>query len=251
MYSLKRYYKILGNKLGIGIDRKLWASYKRIDTFKDKHNRQRCFIIGNGPSLRNTDLTLLKNEFTFGMNRIYLIFNELNFETTYYVSVNPLVIEQFSQDIANLKMPKFLSWFAREKIIFTDDMIFLRFSSLPSFSTDLKNRLWQGATVTYVAIQIAYFMGFSKVILVGVDHSFESKGQPNKTIVSQGKDNNHFHPNYFGDGIKWQLPDLETSELAYRIAHFQFQQTGREILDATIGGQLTIFPKVEYHSLFS
>ncbi len=37
------------------------------------HHGQRCFIIGNGPSLQRTDLTKLKDEFTFGMNRIYLV----------------------------------------------------------------------------------------------------------------------------------------------------------------------------------
>ncbi len=71
---------------------------------------QRCFIIGNGPSLKQTDLTKLKDEFTFGMNRIYLLFPELGFNTTYFVSINDLVIEQCAQEIAALPIPKFISW---------------------------------------------------------------------------------------------------------------------------------------------
>jgi hypothetical protein len=49
-------------------------SIKRLRTYKDIHRGKRCFIIGNGPSLNQLDLTLLKNEYTFGMNRIYMAF---------------------------------------------------------------------------------------------------------------------------------------------------------------------------------
>ena len=85
-------------------------SIRRLAALKDIHKGQRAFIIGNGPSLKQTDLTKLKNEFTFGMNRIYLLFPELGFSTTYFCSINDLVIEQFSDDILALPMPKFLAW---------------------------------------------------------------------------------------------------------------------------------------------
>ena len=93
-------------------------------------------------------------------------------------------------------------------------------------------------------------LGFEEVILVGVDHSFETKGRSNTTVVSQGDDPNHFHAGYFGKGFRWQLPDLETSERAYRMAHQAYTRSGRQILDATIGGKLAVFPKVDYDSLF-
>ena len=104
--------------------------------------------------------------------------------------------------------------------------------------------------MTYVAIQIAYYMGFQKVILLGVDHSFVTKGEPHTTVVSQGDDPNHFNPRYFGKGFRWQLPDLETSELAYRIAEYRFRHANREIVDATIDGKLQVFRKVDYRTLF-
>lgn len=63
-------------------------------------------------------------------------------------------------------------------------------------------------------------------------------------------DLDHFDPNYFGKGTRWQLPDLGTSEIAYEIAHETFLSNNREIVDATVGGKLDIFPKVEYKSLF-
>jgi predicted acylesterase/phospholipase RssA len=111
-------------------------------------------------------------------------------------------------------------------------------------------RVWEGATVTNVALQLAFHMGFQQVILIGVDHNFTSKGEANKTVVSEGDDPNHFMPNYFGKGARWQLPDLDTSEIGYTFARDAYRTAGREVLDATVGGKLTIFPKVDYASLF-
>ena len=85
---------------------------------------------------------------------------------------------------------------------------------------------------------------------MGVDHHFTTQGQANKTVVSEGDDPNHFSPAYFGRGFRWQLPDLETSEIAYIMARDAFQGAGREVLDATVGGRLQVFPKVDYASLF-
>lgn len=237
------------------------SSIQILSKYKDAHLGERCFIIGNGPSLKKTDLSMLRGEYTFGMNRIYLLFPELGFLTSYYLSVNDLVIEQCAQDILSLKIPKFLSWRAREFI----QSALGEGESLPTnpptaflhttytgqkFSDDARQRLWEGATVTYVALQLAFHMGFSQVILIGVDHNFSTKGKPNITVVSQGDDQDHFDANYFGKGFRWQLPDLETSERAFQMARQNYLAANREVLDATIGGRLTVFPKIEYASLF-
>lgn len=227
-------------------------SRRRIQAYRDRHKGQRCFIIGNGPSLNRTDLSLLRNEITFGLNRIYLLFDEIGFTTTYHVVVNKLVIDQTAEEIANLSIPSFVSWDARNLIEFRPDTIFLRHVNKygPRFFNDITEGIWEGATVTYVAMQIAYYMGFEKVILIGVDHNFATQGKPHTTVVSPGDDPNHFSSHYFGKGFRWQLPDLETSELAYRLADYQFRMSGREIVDATIGGKLEVFPKVDYDTLF-
>ena len=218
---------------------------------KDKHRGRRCFIIGNGPSLKRTDLSLLKNEFTFGMNRFYLMFPELGFTTTYFMCINSLVVEQAAADLRSLTMPKFISWRSRHLIQPTADMVFLHTTYTgPKFSQDARGRLWEGATVTYVTLQLAFHMGFEQAILIGVDHSYSTKGKPNTTVVSQGDDPNHVHANYFGKGFRWQLPDLDTSERAYLMARQAYEAAGRQVLDATVGGKLTIFPKANYESLF-
>ncbi|HKY56081.1 MAG TPA: 6-hydroxymethylpterin diphosphokinase MptE-like protein [Anaerolineales bacterium] len=230
-------------------------SIRRLQAVKDIHKGKRAFIIGNGPSLRQTDLTKLRNEFTFGMNRIYLLFPELGFHTTYFVSINDLVIEQFKDEILAQPMPKFLAWRSHRhfspqlRITQLPTFIYTSYTG-PRFSSDVRGRVWEGATVTNVALQLAFHMGFEKVILIGVDHNFASKGDANKTVVSQGDDLNHFAPNYFGKGAKWQLPDLDTSEIGYTLAREAYREAGREVIDATVGGKLTVFPKVDYDSLF-
>lgn len=227
-------------------------SMQRLAGLKDIHRGERAFIIGNGPSLRQTDLGKLKGEFTFGLNRIYLLFQELGFSTTFYVAVNDLVIEQCRDDITALPMPKFLSW--RSHRFFpagpTPATFLYTTYDNPAFARDVRGRVWESATVTYVAMQLAFHMGFKQVILVGVDHNSNVPGKANTTIVSQGDDPNHFHPGYFGKGFRWQLPDFETSEIGYRLAARAYREAGRELLDATIGGKLTIFPKINYQDLF-
>ena len=235
-------------------------SIRRIAILRDTHRGQRCFILGNGPSLRQTDLSKLSGEFTFGLNRIYLLFRELGFATTYFVSTNDLVIEQCRDEILTLPIPKFLTWrtrrFFQQGIYGTQrskskplTFLYTTYTG-PRFARNANGRLWEGATVTYVALQLAYHMGFSDVLLVGVDHNFVTKGEANTMVTSDGDDPNHFAPNYFGKGFRWQLPDLETSECAYRMAKDAFEADGRGVRDATVNGKLTIFQKVDYLSLF-
>ena len=199
-------------------------------------------------------MSKLKNEFTFGLNRIYLLFPELGFTTTYFVSINDLVIEQCADEIAALSIPKFIAWHSHrnfQNFNFTDELMFLYTTYTgPKFARDMTRRVWEGATVTNVALQLAFYMGFQQVILIGVDHNFTSKGEANKTVVSTGDDPNHFSANYFGKGFRWQLPDLDTSEIGYQKARDAYRKAGREVLDATVGGKLTVFPKVDYNSLF-
>jgi hypothetical protein len=225
---------------------------KGLTNFYNKNAGDRCFIIGNGPSLKQTDMTKLENEITFGMNRFYMAYETMGFPTTYYVTVNDLVIEQCAQDIQQLKIPRFVSWRGGQKWLQPQDDLYFLYSTYtgPKFAKDIRNRIWESATVTYVTLQIAFYMGFKEVYLIGVDHNFETKGKPNTTIVSEGDDPNHFHPGYFGKGFRWQLPDLEKNEIGYQMAKETFEQAGRKVYDATVNGKLKIFEKRIYEDLF-
>lgn len=230
-------------------------SIRRLSAMKDVHKGRRAFIMGNGPSLKQTDLSKLKNEITFGMNRVYLAFPDWGFSTTYLCVTNDLVVEQFVDDINALKIPKFIAWRSHRhfppQLPLSQLPVFVYTSYTgPGFTRDVRKRVWEGATVTNLALQLAFFMGVEKAILIGVDHNFASRGDANKSVVSQGDDQNHFLPDYFGKGVKWQLPDLDTSEIGYTFAREAYRKAGREVVDATVGGKLTIFPKVAYNSLF-
>jgi len=89
-------------------------SNQRLKKFQNLYDGKRCFVIGNGPSLKNTDLSLLKDEYTFGMNRIYLAFEDWGFQTNFLVSVNDLVIDQCHNDFSDFRIPKFFSWRSKD-----------------------------------------------------------------------------------------------------------------------------------------
>ncbi len=230
-----------------------WSeSVLKLKKLENTYAGRRCFIIGNGPSLRQTDLSLLKEEYTFGLNRIYLLFPELGFSTSCLLAVNDMVIEQCAAEIQNLILPKFITWRARYWFHPDPNITYLDtdFTGEEGFSPGLTGRIFEGFTVTNVALQLAYHMGFTEVILIGVDHNYVTQGAANQAVVSQGDDPNHFASNYFGKGFKWQLPDLAGSERGYTRAGEVYTRNGRRIVDATVGGKLTIFPKVDYLSLF-
>jgi len=228
---------------------------QNLAVFRGKHKGERCFIVANGPSLINTNLNLIANETSVGLNRIYLYFEEIPFRPTYYLAINELVLEQFAPEIQLLKMQKFLNW--NRRAYFPDNkqnIIFLKSKLVmnDSFQYDLTKPMVFGGTVTFVALQLAYYMGFQKVVIVGLDHKYVDKGIPSDTkIRTEDKDISHFHHQYFPKGIKWQLPDLLRSEMDFILARQAFEKDGRQILDATIGGHCLIFEKTDYESLFT
>lgn len=228
------------------------ASRRALRTLRNQHVGERCFILGNGPSLNETNLELLRDEFTFGLNRIYLAFERLGFTTSCLVCTNRHIFEQSGRELGAVPMPKFFST-AGEPFIprSASDVVYLRSAARWRFSQDpVKRGVWEGATVTFVAMQLAHWLGFEQVVLVGVDHNFSAKGRPHELVTAEGPDSDHFDPNYFSAGYRWQLPDLKGSEWAFSTARSAFEGTDRQILDATVGGKLTIFPKVTLEDLF-
>jgi hypothetical protein len=119
------------------------------------------------------------------------------------------------------------------------------------FCQDITEGVHEGWTVTYVALQNAYYLGFFEVLLVGLDHSFVFEGEPNETRRLDGHDANHFSSDYFGGGQLWHNPDLGKSEESYRIAREQFERAERRILDATVDGACTVFEKIDYRAYLS
>lgn len=223
-----------------------------LSELRGRYRGRRCFIIGNGPSLNVTDLRPLANEFTFGLNRIYLNQDRMGFEPTFYCAVNPHVLEQFAADIDGLRSLKFVNERARPWLRDPRGVHFMKSIPRIGFAEDLGDGAWhEGWTVTFCALQAAFHLGFDDVILVGVDHFFARAGAPDQLVVENQADVNHFHPDYFGKGVRWQYPNLERSEQSYRLARSVYERHHRRVRDATVDGRLTVFEKVGYETLFA
>ncbi len=107
--------------------------------------------------------------------------------------------------------------------------------------------------MTYVCLQLAYYMGFAQIYLIGFDHSYQMPTDARidgSAILSQSSDPNHFNSDYFGKGYRWHDPMVERMEQAFRRARDVYQASQRRILNATVGGKLEVFEKVDYYSLF-
>jgi hypothetical protein len=204
-------------------------------------------VVGNGPSLRETPLELFKNIYSIGMNKIDLIYNDIEWRPNIVVAQNRHVINQQSEVYLQSDIPIFIPWQQRH-FLRGKKSNSIRYFDMPGhteFSVDLlKFGCGIGHTVTFTALQLAFFLGASRVIVVGVDHYFKSAGKKNELVLSTEPDPNHFSKDYFGVGVKWNLPDLEGSEGDYIKARTAFQAAGKEIYDATINGKLNIFEKI-------
>lgn len=234
--------------------------------FHNKFLGKRIFIIGNGPSLNKHDLSLLKNEYSIAVNGIFYKSEESGFKPTFYV-VEDIYVMQDNID----KIDKYdceYKFFPRnyKKMIknkknvsfFTMDQGYYNklspYYNIPRFSTDASHKLYCGQSVTMINIQLAYYFGFSEVYLIGMDHTYsipQNAKIDGETIESTSDDVNHFHPEYFGKGKKWHDPHLDKVERTYHAFKLVYEASNRVIKNATIGGQLEVFDRVNYESLFT
>jgi len=221
-----------------------WASRARLRAWKDRYAGRKAVILGNGPSLLKTDFSLLEGVFTFGLNKINLLFEKSRFRPSCIVAVNGFVIEQNADFYNRTELPLFLDYRALGRVKPRDNVMFLHECGQRRFARDCSMSIYQGFTVTFVAMQLAYHMGFRDVAIIGCDHNFAVSGPANKTVVSDERDESHFDPNYFAGGVKWQLPDLYQSEISYTMAREAFAAGGGRIVNATEGGKLEVYPRM-------
>jgi len=225
-----------------------WISRARLKGIKGSYRGKKAVILCNGPSLLNANFGMLADSgvYTFGLNKINLLFGKQDFRPSSIVAVNPFVIEQNAEFYNSTDILLFLDSCALKKgVSARKNLTFLHSANFTGeFARDCSVSINQGYSVTFVAMQLAYHLGFAQVALVGCDHNFATQGPANKTVRAEGRDLNHFDPNYFAHGAEWQLPDLFESEVAYQHAKQAFEEDGRYILNATDGGLLKVFPRV-------
>jgi len=225
-----------------------WRSRSRLRNVKDTHKGKKAVIVCNGPSLLNIDLKQLGGVFTFGLNKINLLFDKTEWRPNCIVAINQYVLEQNSDFFNQTELPLFVNRTARNIIQFRDNVIFLHLAAQNKLARDVSISMSAGATVTTAALQIAFHMGFSDVALVGCDHNFTQKGAANRAVTASGNDPSHFDPRYFSGGVTWQLPDLTASEYYYDLAANMFAAFDRRIVNCTIGGKLEVFQRMELTS---
>lgn len=220
-----------------------WRSRRRLRAMRHRHWGQKAVILGNGPSLLKSDLSLLDGVFTFGLNKINLLFDQSDFRPSCIVAVNSLVLQQNADFYNRTTIPLFLDSGGLRWVRSRPTITYLHSSSQPKFPQDCSISLFQGATVTFVALELAFHLGFTEVALIGCDHHFTVQGAPGQAVVAGARDDNHFAPNYFANGVSWHLPDLFRSEVAYTLAREMYAATGRKLVNATEGGHLEIFSR--------
>lgn len=194
-----------------------------------------CLLIANGPGLNDIPLEFLQKYPSFGTNNIFL---KEGLTTTYYVVTNLNVVKQSRKNI--IEYPA--------SIKFSKDLTLQNFVHYSDFNKDLFTRnpaygINEGHTVTHVCLQIAYWMGFTTVLIVGLDHKYNDTGTPNKRVVKTSEDTDHFCKEYFPPGTVWQYPDLLQSEKAYKIALENYQAAWRKIINISTVSACTIFPR--------
>lgn len=229
------------------INPKSFTSRSKMGNWKNRYQGKKAIILCNGPSLMDVDFDLLDNSsvFCFGLNKINLLFDKVKFRPDAIACVNQLVISQNIGFFNSCEIPLFIdSTGSRLGVKTRESVAFIHSLNLKGeFAKDCSMSVCQGNTVTYVALQLAYHFGFTDVGLVGCDHNFATKGEANKTVNAEETDPNHFDPNYFANGAKWQLPDLLGSDLSYQKAKEVYELNGRKIYNCTEGGLLEVFER--------
>ena len=234
---------------------------KKLTNFRNKYSDQRCFIVGNGASLNKTPLDLLRRDVSFGMNMISLIFDRTLWRPNFMVITTTALGDDRYRDLIMAGVQESEHAFIWDEfkgdpeVGSADNIVFIPVIHTEHINyQDAKNNFWpkviargvsKFATSTFPALQIAVYMGFNPIYLVGVDLEWKT--------FEGANDVNHFHPDYNQKSHTKEryLEIARTQKRAYEIVKHAADKVGVEIFNATVGGKLEVFPRVEFEGLFS
>lgn len=212
------------------------------DAYKEE---KRCFIVATGPSLRVDDLYTLKSNktFCFGVNSILRIKDEWVADAyvasdSNFISNNLEAIEKYNCNLKFIGNSNKEYWTKEH-----NDSYKIHVTTVGAgidFSEEIEQKIYGGygsyGTVTYVCIQLAAYMGFSEIYLLGVDCNYV-----------MGSKNNHF----IAEEIEDNRDHREDAMIkAYEYAKKYTDSHGIKIYNATRGGMLEVFERVDFDSLF-
>ncbi len=238
-------------------------SKHHLDLVKDKYIGKRCFVVGNGPSLNEMDLNLMKDDYVFVSNSFFLKFDELGFIPQFITVEDHLVAEDNQSEFLDLKrIQKYYPFDLRKTLFKDENSIYVNMHratihhsspEFPLFSHDCSENIYWGGTVLYMSLQLAAHMGLSEVYLIGVDLTYKIPKDillKGSVLTSQSDDPNHFDAKYFGKGKRWHLPEVDRMQKAFDHAYEAMGRKGIKLYNATLGGNLVNIPRKEFNELF-
>ena len=246
----------------------IFSSRKRLKKYRGRYNNKRCFIIGNGPSLLPDDLDLLKGEYCFAANRIYEMYDKTEWRPTFYCIQDENTLREMPPEKLEYVMSKSSDAFVRmhsydiiHRIgLENDNVIYIPIfqkklkHNNAEFNRNLLNYVYDGSTVTYLSIELAVFMGFSKIYLIGVDHNYPYIWTSTGLEVNDLSAASHFYDsseNNIGENAHLRRSfNAELVTQAYEVAEKASRIDGDfKIFNATRGGCLEVFERVDLDQL--
>lgn len=218
---------------------------KIIASYHNTHCGERCFVIGNGPSLTVSDLEKLKNEITFGTNGIFHVYKETDWRPTFYMSMDNSYLDSQIENIKkSVKGRKFINFSCRNHgRKNTDDIVYFLIKGpykidrknfyQSDVSNDVSKYFAQTFSVTTTCIEFAIYMGFTEIYLIGVDNNYSN---------SVGS-SNHFYASK--DGFKGVVHYADNQIRSYELYKEFAESHGCKIFNATRGGKLEVYPRVD------
>ena len=245
------------NKIREGKHKKYVKSIysEKIAELKNKYLNEECYIVGNGPSLAISDLELLQDKYCFAANFIYSLFDRTTWRPEFYVSIDKETYKLIGDGLQDIEAKKLFYDISAKKYIkkHKNENIYYMYLNTnfvdipgenlhPYISEDIAQGISDGKTVTFIAIQLAIYMGFKKIYLLGVDHNYAKKIDRNGKIT--------FDPNQknYAEGIKDSglgIQYIDATTEAYRQAQKYCETHDVKIYNATRGGCLEVFPRVQ------
>jgi hypothetical protein len=230
-----------------------WRSRARMKSLKNKYVGKKCVIVCNGPSLRHSNLSLLSSTFTIGMNKINLLFEHDAFRPSCIVTIDKLAVSQNIDFLRNTTIPLFLSHQVIDVIPPKKGNTYLHLVRTKKFARDLSMSFYAGTTATFMALQLAFHLGFDEVALIGCDNFYQT---PQKVGAHEGKarfeairvdgeERDHFIPGYIKPGESMMHPNYNENEYNFRLAKEQFESFGRKVYNCTVGGHLEVFDRMQ------
>ena len=225
--------------------------------FENLHPGKRAFLIGNGPSLRDTPLHLLNEEVTFALNNISDYWEDTFPDTTwrpqyYYNTTAQALRYKGWLEKANKAVDECHIAFVRANmpIVIKSNVCVLNVfvkrcgtCSAPAagWSDNLSIGLMHYRMSMWGMAQVAAYMGIKKMYFLGCDLGFSADTDDNI-------DPNHFSDKYKGD-FHWSPYLARRENFYHQEAHMgmaeALKKRGIEAYNATPGGELEAYPRVD------